>query len=619
VASYRTPAGRRIRLGTQLGKGAGGVVHLVEGQADVVAKVLTAPTPQMEARLRAMLAHPIARRTSVPGTAATIAWPTELLLDAAGRVRGYLMPLAPGPEPKTLFELMNRAERERFVKNFSWRTLLRIALHAAAGFSHLEANGIIVGDCNESNVMAAGDAHSTVIDPDSMQFVDASGTVWLSPFHKAQYLAPELVGVDLHRTPRRFEHDRYAFAVLIFQLLMEGFHPHDGVAAWASSSVGQHDHARDGRFAYSGKDLGFRPPRHAPPWEVMPNGLRVLFERAFTAGARNPAQRPSPAEWQRALAQAIGELRLCTGATRHYYPANRRSCPWCAYGATASPAPSPTAALAPAQPARGFLARASRLVPAPPPPPPARPRRPSPPPPPAAPPPAGTPPLNWSAAVAVISTAARMVPSAGIKSGAALLLLAVVLAIAGSSGVQDQTAPVGGAPSASVPAPATPDADSQAAVADEKVATEEVAAEEESEPDISPRPAQHTRERRRPGPAMAVKRHFEYLAAGQPQRAFRLMSPRYRRAHPRWPAIRGRAQARFGPIRARVAAVNGREALVFVRFRARDTVRVRGSDTHCRRFTGRVHVIRVGNRWRYDPIPSHGLNARVVRTSGACP
>lgn len=121
------------------------------------------------------------------------------------------------------------------------------------------------------------------------------------------------------------------------------------------------------------------------------------------------------------------------------------------------------------------------------------------------------------------------------------------------------------------------------------------------------------------GPATVLRQHLEGLADGRYAAAFALMSPTYRSRNPRWPALRAQAAPAIRVTHVGRPAIAGAVAVVDVTFYARDTVRVSGSDTQCRRFSGRAHLQRIGGRWRYDPRPNALTPAILSASNSRCP
>jgi DNA-binding helix-hairpin-helix protein with protein kinase domain len=328
--ALRTGSGRRVRPDRELAEGAAGAAFTVAGEPDLVLKVLAEPAAEDERRLKAMLQVVVPVR--VPGAAAVIAWPTDLVFDEGGRWAGFLMPSAPEPSPVNLSRLAHRREREIGVPNLAWNALLTICANYAAAVAALHAFPIVVSDINLKNVVVSGDLTVTVIDCDSVQ-IEVGGRLYGSRFYQDEFLAPELKGVaDLHRLRREQTSDLWALAVLIWMTLMDGHHPFAGV--WnGSGEPEQDDHAAAGRFPYAPNAAPLSPSPEAPPWRALPKELQALFVVAFTSGAQRPERRPTALEWSDALVAARSALTECDGALgrRHRFPATEKTCPWCEY------------------------------------------------------------------------------------------------------------------------------------------------------------------------------------------------------------------------------------------------------------------------------------------------
>ncbi|MCK4268967.1 MAG: hypothetical protein KAW93_00640, partial [Methanogenium sp.] len=85
-----------------------------------------------------------------------------------------------------------------------------------------------------------------------------------------------------------------------------------------------------GYYPYSKKLPGVSPPRYAPPYAIIPPGLRALFERCFVGGHRNPKIRPTAEEWMEELRVALDDLQVCSVNENHCYSSHLNECPWCA-------------------------------------------------------------------------------------------------------------------------------------------------------------------------------------------------------------------------------------------------------------------------------------------------
>lgn len=287
----------------------------------LAAKVYHTPRPEHGRRLEAMLASPPAGRPA-------FTWPVEVLRSPAGEVVGYLMPrLAPDRVP--LAELFERRTRRVHVPHFTYRDLMATARSLAECVAAVHRRGHVVGDLDEGDILAGPDARVTLVDTDSFQVTSpATGERFRCTTAQPDLTPPELQGLrpaDVDRAP---EHDRFGLAVILFQLLMEGAHPFAGVCAARGASPSRSERIRAGEFAYA-PGGACRPAPLSPPFELLDRGLRVLFTRCFVDGHLRPSARPTPEEWEHALARAEAELRLCATGPRHVYGSHLDACPWC--------------------------------------------------------------------------------------------------------------------------------------------------------------------------------------------------------------------------------------------------------------------------------------------------
>jgi hypothetical protein len=184
----------------------------------------------------------------------------------------------------------------------------------------------VIGDFQERNILVSDTTRVTLVDCDSMQFTDADGHQFLCGVGRPEFTAPELAGANLSTTAREKPSDLFALAVHIHLLLMAGNHPF-----LRGEWIGDGDQPDAMTLAKSGQWAGglrsaLRTHPLAPSVAFLPPDIQRLFIRAFTEGARNPAVRPSAAEWLHAL-QAIS---IGTCPRGHQIPAEALHCPWCA-------------------------------------------------------------------------------------------------------------------------------------------------------------------------------------------------------------------------------------------------------------------------------------------------
>jgi DNA-binding helix-hairpin-helix protein with protein kinase domain len=162
---------------------------------------------------------------------------------------------------------------------------------------------------------------------------------------KPDYTPPELYGTRYGEFDRRPEHDDFALAVLIFQLLMQGFHP------FAGRFTGQGDpdpipkRIAAGHWPYAkSRPVPYEPNPHAPPLEVLPAPLPELVRRCFEEGHTTPAARPTAAQWHEALREAEQRLQPCIVNRQHLFNQALLICPWCDLAARQGRDPFPSAA-----------------------------------------------------------------------------------------------------------------------------------------------------------------------------------------------------------------------------------------------------------------------------------
>ena len=341
-------------------RGGEALVCELPGRPRLVAKLYHAPTAGHAAKLAAMLATPPADPMAGTGHV-SIAWPLDRVAadDDPGRFLGYVMPRVHGARP--VFEFYNPRSRLQLCPLFHYGYLLRTARNFAAAVRAVHERDYVVGDLNETNTLVNNQALVTLVDTDSFQVPD-QGRVYRCPVGKPEYTPPELQQVRFGDFDRGPEHDAFALAVLIFQLLQQGVHPFAGRYTGAGEpgelarriALGQWPYARSRRVPYE-------PPPLAPPFEALPPPVQDLMRRCFEGGHARSVLRPTAAQWQEALAAAEQGLVRCPDNPQHLGHPELPDCPWCALArrlgrdpfpgpagppvasTSATPAPPPTA------------------------------------------------------------------------------------------------------------------------------------------------------------------------------------------------------------------------------------------------------------------------------------
>ncbi len=321
--NVNSSTGEQFLLEQVFSRGGEAEIWSVRQEPHLVAKLYHKPMPEHEAKVTAMLANP----PQQPGTHPAVAWPLQLLYDNR-RFTGYLMPRINDSRP--IFNFYNPARRARMGNSYPWRFFLhRSARNLAAAVELVHKRGYVIGDLNESNVLVNRSALVTLVDADSFQVGSSQGKCYRSPVGKAEFTPAELQGVDFKSVDRTVAHDNFGLAVLIFYLLMEGYHPFAGVAD-DGLSVGRVDlHGiRQGLFPYTRNSI-IQPPPGAPIFMWLDPAIQALFHRAFVEGHSAPARRPAAGEWHEALSAAEAALVTCPTVASHIYSSHLRRCPLC--------------------------------------------------------------------------------------------------------------------------------------------------------------------------------------------------------------------------------------------------------------------------------------------------
>ena len=312
-----------------LARGGEGAIYRLTQAEGYLAKIYTSlPDESRVAKLRAMVA------SSSAGLTEAAAWPVGVIWDqvrAGPRVVGFLMPEV--VEHRELHQLFSPAERKRHFPAANWKMLALTGSNLARVVSAVHQAGAVIGDLNQNNVLVSSKATVKLIDCDSFQFRRSDGEYWTSDVGKEEYLPPELQSANLRGLVRSADHDNFALAVLIFQLLFMGRHPFSGRHQKAGDyTIGSA--ISDGNYFY-GSDAG-RKAIAPPPGVITPAVLPPMVARAFEQ-AFYQKNRPSAREWADLLLQMANQMVVCAQSPRHLYYAgaadglfeNAMKCPWC--------------------------------------------------------------------------------------------------------------------------------------------------------------------------------------------------------------------------------------------------------------------------------------------------
>lgn len=312
--------------------GGEGDIYSIANMPGGVVKVYHADriTQELEEKLLVMCKRPPSREIF-----AQIAWPVDLAYDLNGAFQGFVMlRLNITDELSAIYAYPPK-------KNISYKAKVIIAQNICAVISEIHRAGFVFGDFNPKNIgIDLNTCRVAFLDTDSYHIVDGTRT-YRCKVCLDGYVAPELLKkcepykTDAYaRTPLpTFTHetDNFALAIHIFRLLMNGYTPFNGIRENESISTAS---PGTGNQAIKRDNYCFKPGNKpqsvaVPPLSVLPGDIADLFTRAFMYGRIDPAQRPTAAEWHKALLNYENSLASCPNNSAHMYQKELQSCPWC--------------------------------------------------------------------------------------------------------------------------------------------------------------------------------------------------------------------------------------------------------------------------------------------------
>ncbi len=301
-----------------LGRGGVAVIHpaMFDGNS-CAAKIFNSNRVVNADKIMAMIANPPDSLWITVGTRTypKYGWPTSLLRSPQGPPVGFLMPVVDQTESftfdcyydKTLIKKLESPEEVAL----SFK--LEIASNLSRSVSELHKHGHYFIDLKPQNIRVFRRTHIvTLIDCDgfSIQGIEKR---FPAEMLSADYIAPEAYRGNIYPQNLSEPQDRYALAVILFQLLNGGTHPFQGIVTDANISANTNDEkAAAGLYPH-----GLTPnprilPRPQSIHSCFDDETRSLFDLSFTG---TQSERPSAEKWAQHFKRLLDDKALvrCDG------------------------------------------------------------------------------------------------------------------------------------------------------------------------------------------------------------------------------------------------------------------------------------------------------------------
>jgi len=199
-------------LGDQVGHGGEGNVYMIDKNLACKIYSLSKLTNAKIEKIKLMISKPIYDQD--------ICWPIDLVMNTYNEVVGYTMPIAKG---HILSKVQNRAFMQEYFPKWKKKDIVTLAYTIVEKFYYLHERNIIVGDINTRNIMFTSPTQVYFVDTDSYQIEG-----FPCPVGTNEYTCRELLesGAKFPEFLRKWGHENFSLATLIYVLFMNGKHPY---------------------------------------------------------------------------------------------------------------------------------------------------------------------------------------------------------------------------------------------------------------------------------------------------------------------------------------------------------------------------------------------------------
>jgi len=288
-----------------LGRGATAIVYpAVLNGSPFAAKIYLSNRKLDTAKIEAMLGNPPANvRIQFAGAQhSQLAWPSAILTTPSGRDLGYLMPLMDLSKSFSLDHYYDQTLLRK-LKSPSEGALsfkLEIARNLCLLVADLHDHNHCFIDMKPQNIRVLLGSHVvTLLDCDGFSIAGSDGKRYPAELLSSDYTSPEAYKKGTPPSQLGEDQDRYALAVILFQLINGGTHPFQGIINGSGITAATNDEkAAQGLYPHGMKPDSRIAPRPQSIHFLLDDGIRALFDAAFIGPVN---QRPTARDWAHLL------------------------------------------------------------------------------------------------------------------------------------------------------------------------------------------------------------------------------------------------------------------------------------------------------------------------------
>ena len=253
-----------------------------------------------------------------------MAWPTAALRDGKGQFAGFLMPAVDLGSTYELEWILQERQARGAGLLLGLAARIALAANIASAIAELHECGHHVVDLNPGKLRFNARSHNTaILDCDSFS-IQGKNERFGAEYATTEALTADYLAPEFHDQPIPPEgeesQDRFALAVLVFQLINFGLHPFSGIPTddQVPSDI-------QGRIVQRCYAYGVTPHPAMQPHPVsghlaVPDELRSLFDQAFESDG---SARPSARDWVDLLKPYVQPwnklLQACAAVAAHQH------------------------------------------------------------------------------------------------------------------------------------------------------------------------------------------------------------------------------------------------------------------------------------------------------------